>query len=60
MFHNDRGSQYTSKRYRKWLANYDMKANMADVDAYWDNTVVERFFDGLKSDGLLTGAKNKA
>lgn len=31
VFHSDRGSQYTSKRYRNLLANYGMRASMGDV-----------------------------
>lgn len=53
VFHSDRGSQYTSKRYRKLLADYGTRASMGDVRACWDNAVVERFFGSLKHDGLL-------
>ncbi|MFT6386765.1 MAG: putative transposase [Cellvibrionaceae bacterium] len=45
VFHSDRGSQYTSKRYRKRLTGYGIRASMG---AGWDNAVVERFFGGLK------------
>ncbi len=44
VFHSDRGSQYTSKRYRKLLSHYGIRASMGDVGACWDNAVVERFF----------------
>ncbi len=44
VFHSDRGSQYTSKHYRKLLANFGIRASMGDVGACWDNAVVERFF----------------
>ena len=53
VFHSDRGSQYTSKRYRNLLASYGMRASMGDVGACWDNAVVERFFGSLKHDWLL-------
>lgn len=53
VFHSDRGSQYTSRRYRKQLADYNMRASMGDVGACWDNAVVERFFGSLKHDWLL-------
>ena len=53
VFHSDRGSQYTSKRYRNLLASYEMRASMGDVGACWDNAVVERFFGSLKHDWLL-------
>ena len=53
VFHCDRGSQYTSKQYRKLLANYGIRASMGDVGACWDNAVVERVFGSLKHDWLL-------
>ncbi len=43
VFHSDRGAQYTSKRYRRLLASYGIRASMGDVGACWDNAVVERF-----------------
>jgi putative transposase len=52
VFHSDRGSQYTSKQYRKLLSSYHMRASMGDVGACWDNAVVERFFGSLKHDWL--------
>ena len=53
VFHSDRGSQYTSKRFRKLLNSYGMRASMGDVGACWDNAVVERFFGSLKHDWIL-------
>ena len=53
VFHSDRGSQYTSKHYRKLLASYGMRASMGSVGACWDNAVVERFFGSLKHDWIL-------
>lgn len=53
VFHSDRGSQYTSYRYRKLLKSYGMRASMGDVGACWDNAVVERFFGSLKHDWLF-------
>lgn len=52
VFHSDRGSQYTSKRYRQLLKSFGMRASMGDVGACWDNAVVERFFGSLKHDWL--------
>ena len=57
VFHSDRGSQYTSKRYRKLLESYGMRASMGDVGACWDNAVVERFFGSLKHDWLFKVAQ---
>jgi transposase InsO family protein len=53
VFHSDRGSQYTSRRYRQLLESYGMRASMGDVGACWDNAVVERFFGSLKHDWLF-------
>jgi putative transposase len=53
VFHSDRGSQYTSKCYRKLLADYCIRASMGDVGACWDNAVVERFFGSLKHDWIF-------
>lgn len=53
VFHSDRGSQYTSKRYRKLLNSYGIRASMGDVGACWDNAVVERFFGSLKHDWIF-------
>ena len=57
VFHSDRGSQYTSKRYRKLLVSYHIRASMGDVGACWDNAVVERFFGSLKHDWIFKVAQ---
>jgi putative transposase len=53
VFHSDRGSQYTSKRFQKLLSAYDIRSSMGHVGACWDNAVVERFFGSLKHDWVL-------
>mgnify|MGYP001948098905 CR=1 FL=1 len=53
VFHSDRGSQYTSRDYRKLLTGYNIRASMGDVGACWDNAVVERFFGSLKHDWIF-------
>jgi putative transposase len=53
VFHSDRGSQYTSNKYRKLLRKYHIRASMGDVGACWDNAVVERFFGSLKHDWIF-------
>jgi len=53
VFHSDRGSQYTSKRYRKLLGDYGVRASMGDVGTCYDNAVVERFFGSLKHDWIF-------
>ena len=53
VFHSARGSQYTSKRYRKLLSEYGIRASMGDVGTCYDNAVVERFFGSLKHDWIF-------
>lgn len=53
VFHSDRGSQYTSRKYRRLLTSYGLRSSMGDVGACWDNAVVERFFGSLKHDWIL-------
>ena len=53
VFHTDRGSQYTSKQFRKLLSGYGIRSSMGGVGACWDNAVVERFFGSLKHDWIL-------
>ena len=53
VFHSDRGSQYTSRHYRKLLSSYGIRESMGDVGACWDNAVVERFFGSPKHDWLF-------
>lgn len=57
VFHSDRGSQYTSKRFRKLLEDYGVRSSMGDVGACWDNAVVERFFGSLKHDWIFKVAQ---
>lgn len=53
VFHSDRGSQYTSKRFRALLEQSQCRASMGDLGTCWDNAVVERFFGSLKHDWLF-------
>lgn len=57
VFHSDRGSQYTSRHYRKLLADHGVRASMGSVGACWDNAVVERFFGSLKHDWIFKVAQ---
>ena len=52
LHHSDRGSQYTSKRYRKLLAQHGMISSMSGKGNCYDNAVVERFFGSLKHEWL--------
>ncbi len=40
VFHSDRGSQYTSKGFRRLLRSYDIRSSMGDVGACWNHAVV--------------------
>ena len=53
LFHSDRGSQYTSKRYQALLKRNKVTASMSGRGACLDNAVVERFFGSLKNEWLL-------
>lgn len=53
IFHSDRGSQYTSKRFKKLLNEHGILASMSGKGACWDNAVVERFFGSLKYEWLF-------
>lgn len=53
VFHSDRGSQYTSKSFKKCNKKLGMRQSMGSTGACWDNAVVERFFGSLKHDWLF-------
>jgi putative transposase len=50
LHHSDRGCQYTSKEYRKALANLGVTVSMSRTGNCWDNAVAESFFATLKSE----------
>ncbi|ERL60490.1 putative transposase OrfB [Piscirickettsia salmonis] len=53
LFYGDRGSQYTSKKYRKLLSKHKIEASMSSVGACLDSAPVEHFFGSLKNEWLL-------
>jgi len=53
VFHSDRGSQYTSRPFRKILAEYGIRSSMGNVGTCYDNAVVERLFGSLKHDWIF-------
>lgn len=55
IFHSDRGSQYTSYRFRSPLSNHGLRSSMGDIGACWDNAVIEHFSGSLKHDWILKG-----
>ena len=52
LHHSDRGSQYTSRIYRRQLGDYGMQSSMSGRGNCYDNAVVERFFGSLKYEWL--------
>ena len=50
LHHSDRGSQYSSERYRQFLKSSGFDESMSRKGNCWDNAVMERFFGSLKSE----------
>lgn len=48
IFHSDRGSQYASKVFRRWLKRIDMIQSMSRKGNCYDNACAESFFHSLK------------
>jgi putative transposase len=53
VFHSDRGSQYTSKRYRKSLKNYGVRASMGDVEPVMTMPWLNAFLEASSTTGYL-------
>ena len=52
MFHSDRGSQYTSFKFRKLLDSFDVVQSFSAKAHPYDNAVMESFFRYLKQEEL--------
>ena len=52
IFHSDRGSQYTSKEFRKFLENCNIIQSFSAKGYPYDNAVAEAFFKFLKFEEL--------
>ena len=50
--HSDRGSQYASDEYQKFLRQFGMLCSMSRKGDCWDNAVVESFFGRLKTEWI--------
>jgi transposase InsO family protein len=50
IFHSDQGSQYASNRFRKLLADNEIKASMSGKGNCYDNAITETFFHTLKTE----------
>jgi len=52
IFHSDRGSQYASEAYRKFLKYKDIKPSMSRKGNCYDNSYVESWFASLKKEWI--------
>ena len=52
IFHSDRGSQYSSKKVRKWLKSNKMQQSMSHRGNCYENAHCESFFASLKAECL--------
>lgn len=60
IFHSDRGSQYTSARFRNTLAHYGFIQSMSGKGNCYDNSITESFFSTLKKEVVyLTNFETK-
>ncbi|MEU5591434.1 integrase core domain-containing protein [Streptomyces sp. NPDC020298] len=50
IFHSDRGSQYTSRRFQKVLAELDIRRSVGRTGSCFDNAAAESFFAVLKTE----------
>ena len=50
MHHSDRGSQYSSRKFLKLLADYQITGSVSRKGNGWDNAVAESFFGSLKQE----------
>lgn len=50
IFHSDRGTQYTSKEFRKALKSLRMRGSMGRTGVCWDNAMAESTFASIKNE----------
>lgn len=50
IIHSDRGSQYTSKEFRDFVALHEMKQSFSKKGCPYDNAVIESFHSSLKKE----------
>ncbi len=50
IFHSDRGSEYTSRQFRRCLKEARMRPSMGRVGTCYDNALAESFFASLKKE----------
>jgi len=50
LHHSDRGSQYTSERFQRLMADHGVTCSMSRSGNCWDNAAMESFFSSLKTE----------
>jgi putative transposase len=50
LHHSDRGSQYTSEPFQRFLADHGVTCSMSRSGNCWDNAAMESFFSSLKTE----------
>jgi putative transposase len=50
LHHSDQGSQYTSERFQRLLAEHGVTCSMSRSGNVWDNAAMESFFSSLKTE----------
>jgi putative transposase len=58
IFHSDRGSQYASKVFRRWLKRFGMIQSMSRKGNCYDNACAESFFHSLKVEEVYRNKYN--
>lgn len=54
IFHSDRGSQYCSYDFKKYITGHGMIGSMSRKGNCWDNAVAESFFGSLKKERVYS------
>lgn len=54
IFHSDRGSQYCSGDFKKYIAGHGIHGSMSRKGNCWDNAVSESFFASLKKERVYS------
>jgi transposase InsO family protein len=50
IFHSDRGTQYTSKEFRRVLKRLNLRGSMGRTGVCWDNAMAESVFASIKNE----------
>jgi putative transposase len=54
IFHSDRGSQYCSGDFKKYMFGHGIQGSMSRKGNCWDNAVAESFFGSLKKERVYS------